>query len=348
MIRFLVAGVLSLTCGLVPLAALAGAPEAALTRAVAAKEVALDYPEPGNWQVAFERFLEADAVESSPDTKYELGFAASQLRQDDLAVSYYEQACDAGLTGPGRSKAEAFLAQQRPLMARLLVKGLPGMRVRVRGIERGTLPLAAPIILLAGETQLELVEASGMVEHRMIGLLAGKVSVLDLNQTHTAGQALQQTLPAASRDTPVAWSPRVQFVPTDDLRQPEGDYSKWFLGLGLGLALGSALILPVSYAKLGSKRRELSDACEVASSTINGCAAAKPGRYETALELAADIARWRTLRAVSWTALGVGAASAGFGLARVISANSKEGTAVLTFNSSMSSRGFVLELMSQF
>src|SRR5512145_695024 len=158
-IRFLVAGVLSLTCGLVPLAALAGAPEAALTRAVAAKEVALDYPEPGNWQVAFERFLEADAVESSPDTKYELGFAASQLRQEDLAVTYYEQACDLGLSGPGRSKAEAFLAQQRPLMARLLIQGPPGMKVRVRGIQRGTLPLGAPLILLAGETQIELVEA---------------------------------------------------------------------------------------------------------------------------------------------------------------------------------------------
>ncbi|HEY2410201.1 MAG TPA: hypothetical protein VGI10_29555, partial [Polyangiaceae bacterium] len=57
--------------------------DAALRRAVAAKELALDHDEPAAWLETLRAFQDADTIHSTPETKYELGSAAAHLKQAD-------------------------------------------------------------------------------------------------------------------------------------------------------------------------------------------------------------------------------------------------------------------------
>lgn len=275
-----------LTC--VPGLAHADLQEAALTRAVAAKEAALDHPDPAHWQDAFDRFLQVDALEPSADVKYELGVAAENLRQDDLAVQYYEQAVGLGLSGPGLAKAIAYVERLEPNMARLEVRGKLGSRLLIRGVSRGTLPLDAPVVVFQGETRVQIVESDPERTHTYtLRPTAGETIRLDVSATEASGSA---ALPLPRGQTMTA--------------KPERPV--WLLGVGAGLVLTNGLMLPLSYSKLETRRSELAHACDVPYRTQDGCEHAKPGKYATAIALASDIAHWKTIRAASWVGLGVG------------------------------------------
>jgi hypothetical protein len=297
--------------------ALSDTREEILTRAVVAKELALDQPDRTNWQDAYVRFLEADALEASSDVKYELGFIAAQLNQDDLAVSYYEDALGLGLDGPARDKAVAFVSRLGPVMARLQVRGDNGIRVRIGGIERGTLPLPRPIVILPGATQLEIIDTNrSLVTVRPLSLVAGKTETLDLTVAANA---------TTSSSAPASLPPRsltaYDAAPTQT-RQVAG---RWLLGAGVVLTLASAAIVPLSTWKIGQKRDQLAEVCDSPSNDPNGCQAAKAGHYDEARGLAGDIADWRTVRALGWTGLGIGAASAAVGLVMITSKSTDSG-----------------------
>ena len=84
----------------------ADAYDAAMAHAIAAKEKALDANDPSAWQEALRLFVEADALRATKDSKYELAFAASRLKEDDLAVEAYEASIALGLSGKAKDKAD--------------------------------------------------------------------------------------------------------------------------------------------------------------------------------------------------------------------------------------------------
>jgi hypothetical protein len=92
----------------------ADAYEDALVRAVAAKEQALDAGDEARWHETLSRFREVNAVRETFETQYEIGFAAEQLADRELAASAYARALELGLTGTGRDHAQAFLAAHEP------------------------------------------------------------------------------------------------------------------------------------------------------------------------------------------------------------------------------------------
>ena len=61
---------------------------AALLRAVVAKEQALDSNLTADWVQALLRFRQADAIQATVESKYEIGVAAAQLGYDDVAVTH--------------------------------------------------------------------------------------------------------------------------------------------------------------------------------------------------------------------------------------------------------------------
>src|SRR5262245_40705654 len=95
-----------------PSAARADEYDAAFARAIAAKERALDRNDPASWQDAIDLFDAACAVRPTKEAKYELGSAASRLKQDDLAVDAYESAIALGLDNTAREKAAAFVEEK--------------------------------------------------------------------------------------------------------------------------------------------------------------------------------------------------------------------------------------------
>ena len=101
----------------------ADAYDATLTRAIAAKERAMDVNEPARWEEALRLFQEADAIRATREASYELGHAAERLARTDLAVEAYEAALNLGLTGQPRSKAEAFVGAHAAALARVSDQG---------------------------------------------------------------------------------------------------------------------------------------------------------------------------------------------------------------------------------
>ena len=121
----------------------ADAYDATLTRAIAAKERAMDVNEPARWEEALRLFQEADAIRATREASYELGYAAERLARTDLAVEAYEAALNLGLTGQPRSKAEAFVGAHAAALARVQIEGL-GRRPRPQRRHRSRSPAAAP------------------------------------------------------------------------------------------------------------------------------------------------------------------------------------------------------------
>lgn len=115
---------------------------AALLRAVVAKEQALDSNLTADWEQALLRFKQADAIQGTVESKYEIGVVAARLGYDDIAVEAYEIALELGLAGTAQAKARSFVTTHAPRMARLNIRGPDGAQVFVNGVERARLPLA--------------------------------------------------------------------------------------------------------------------------------------------------------------------------------------------------------------
>jgi hypothetical protein len=166
--------------------AVADAFDAALARAVAAKERALEVNDPARWEEALRRFQEADAIRPSRETRYEVGVAAQQLDQYDLAVEAYEAALDMGLMGRARDKARAFVAEHAGEMARVEVRGPVGTELRISGLRRGTLPLRRPLVVFAGRLRLEAFLPDHSVQAHTLELGKGELEVVHLRDDSDA------------------------------------------------------------------------------------------------------------------------------------------------------------------
>ncbi len=277
--------------------------DAAFTRAIAAKERALDTNDPASWQAAVDLFVEADRIRATKESKYELGAAASRLKQDDLAVEAFEVALSLGLEGPAADKARAFVAEHGKAMGRVEARGPSGSDLWVAGRWRGSLPLGRPLVVFPGKRRFEL-RAAGDRTEREVGVTAGTTVVVDFTTERTS--------------TPSVPGPRV-----DDRPRPEpparDDTLAWTLTLGgTGVTVIGAVAMGLSFANLGAHRDRLADLCATPNG-VDACAAAKPGKKEAAQSEVDSIATWKAVRTGSYIGVGVGVAAAGAGLVMLLS-----------------------------
>lgn len=277
--------------------------DSALSRAVQAKEAAMDEGGEPRWIRAYELFLLADRLGRSAETQYELGVIASHLDWVDRAAEYYTEALELGLTEPARGKSQSFLLNHRASLASLLVQGKSGTQLRLRGVWRGSLPLARPVLVTPGEVPLELLDEQGVrVQFYALELKPGDQRVLTATlPAPDPGLSSRREL-TTSRPRPRQATRGESFSQT----------TAWgLLASGAGLAVSSTVAFGVTHFKLLSQREQLRLVCNVRSATsADGCEHTVPGKYEAGLELSESVARWRTARAVSLVGLGAGAIAA--------------------------------------
>jgi hypothetical protein len=135
----------------------AGGYEETLREGVAARDRARASERSSDWQHAQELFARAAAEHDTPEARFELAEAASEL--DNVAIAYesYEISLDKGLSGKAAEIARAFMAAHEDEVARLELVGPTGSSVFVNGQRRAQLPLARPLVVPAGRVRLGLV-----------------------------------------------------------------------------------------------------------------------------------------------------------------------------------------------
>ena len=270
---------------------------AALTRAIAAKERALDVNDPPRWEEALRLFQEAAALRATREAAYEIGFAAERLSRTDLAVESYEAAIALGLSGPPSARAGAFVAAHAPALARLEVRGSPGVRLSIAGVERGRLPLPRPLVLFPGEGEIQVAETGGRTSTVTVHLEAGKNDVLDL----AAGPPPEPLSRTKAPNAPAA-------PPAPEARKTSA--AAWSLIVsGLAVAVAAAVFAPVSQGKIDDNRTMLAATCNAAP-VDDVCAIAMNGKRDAAQSSENAIATWKAVRVGAWIGLGVGAAAA--------------------------------------
>src|SRR5499427_2291204 len=284
---------------------------AALTRAIAAKERALDVNEPPRWEEALRLFQEAAALRSTRECTYEIGVAAEHLSRTDLAVEAYETALDLGLRGPA------------------------GRLINVAGVQRGRLPLPRPLVLFPGDVRLDVAGPSGVGDSFTVRLRVGQLDELNLDrpaqappQPAAAGTpppAVSVPQPAATPPIALAPSPPppipITQAPTgpppgpDTPVEPETTASSrgvWIAGIGATVAIAAAILLPVSSSQIDTNRGKLMGEC--ATVVMNDTCMAIVGHGPAAQSYADSIATWKAIRTGAYVGVGVGLAAVAGGL----------------------------------
>jgi len=284
--------------------------DAAFTRAIAAKERALDTNDPASWQAALDLFAEATRLRSTKEANYELAVAAARLRQDDLALESYEVALGAGLDGPAAEKAQAFVAEKSKELGRLDVRGPAGAEVYVAARLRGTLPLPRPIVAFAGKRRIELRYAGDRQEQEAL-VEPGKTRRVDF---------LAQKPNAVPGSSGAAGSARTGDAGTTRAETPETDRS-----LGTALTIGGASVLVlggvtffIAASNVTGHRDRLAELCAVPNGS-DACTSAHPGQKAQAQDEVDAIATWKGVRTAGFVGLGVGAVATGVGVALLLS-----------------------------
>jgi hypothetical protein len=285
-----------LAVGSLLMAAQAGADayDAALARAIAAKERALDRNDPASWEDALHRFEEAARIRPTKEAKYELALAASQLRQDDLAVESYEAAVALGLEGSPLDKARAYLDEKAAAMGRVSIAGPPGTVIRVAQRQR-TLPLERAMVLFPGSYALRWT-VQGRESTRSVRIVAGEALTIDLESAH---EGSSPPVGAGDRDR-------------KDSVQPDRVLPWTLVGSGAGLVVvGGATVLGASLM-LSSNRDGLKEVCAQLDGR-DSCAFSYVGKQQEAQSKVDGIATAKAFRTGGWVGVGLGAGLAAVG-----------------------------------
>jgi hypothetical protein len=292
----------------------ADAYDAAMVRAVAAREKAVDSNDPAAWQEALRLFEEADALKATKDSKYEVGNAAARLKEDDVAVEAYEGALALGLGGKAKEKAAAFVASAAAKMARVEVTGPDGAQVFVGERKRGTLPRGKPMVVFAGTIKLRLVAADGKTAERSITANAGETTKVDLTP--------KDPPPAASASASAEPTPHLGSTPV-----PVGDPGAFARSLGWSMLVGGGLTMIgggvsvfISDNNLSDRRSSLATHCKLLGHDGDTCTETTDNLRVDAQSDVDAIATWRSIRTVGWVAVGVGFTVGAIGAVRLLTA----------------------------
>ncbi|GEM_PF-2270134 len=297
----------------------------ALGEAVAIKERALDSGSRDEWLEVLVRLREVIEIRETAEAEYEIGFAASQLGYDDVAVEAYQRALTLGVAGVARDKAQAFVAARSPGMARLIVHGPDGWTLTINGVKRALLPLAEPVLVRPGQIHVALDAGSGGAGHRerLLDVKTGAVNTFAFE------------LPQANSKAPMTLAPKVSARPiVTSRRKPVPDpllaapamesRAGWrragivLLGAGGTLGLVTALFLPLTSRRIGAARQGLRENCDVQVAGPDSCAHAEAGRQEVAQSYSDSIATWKAARTVSWSGLAIGVSAAATGVSALL------------------------------
>ncbi|MBN1611293.1 MAG: hypothetical protein JW940_31965 [Polyangiaceae bacterium] len=296
-------------------AAGADAYDAALTRAVAAKERALDTRAPTDWEQALDLFQQAEIIRSTPETCYEVGFAAEMLRQDDLALDAYEVALAGKLTESARRRARAFVDRHAREMGRVELEGPDRTVVRVRGLYRGTLPLARPLVMFVGSVELELQAPGGRQWVHTLVVSAGATSFVDLGAAPEPPPPTEPgpAGPAPTEPTEPAASPGAAAAPEAPARAaasepPSRVLELTLFGAGTAVAIGSVVLVVMAPAAIDSHLDTLRPIC--ADLDGDQCMTAADQKSVVAAQDENDaIKTWKNVRTAAFVGLGVGGAA---------------------------------------
>lgn len=342
--------------------ALADSYEAAIIRAVAAKERALEVNDPAHWEEALRLFRAADAIRSTADTQYELGHAATQLRQQDLAVEAYEAALDFGLSGPAKERAEAYLREHGGELARIEVQGPPGARVHVSGLDRGTLPLRRPLVVYPGVVRLDVILPGGEQQSHRISPRVGEREVIDLGPTKALLPLPPVPEPSASQPAPsgapTGSRPAVPAAVPSPQPQSPPRTAPWrsrvpgtvLVGIAPVLAGTSAVLIPTGKRKIQEARDALDITCADRPSP-DRCDTSQFGMQTEAQRAVDRIATWRLIRASAYGGIGAAAVSLGIGtwlLVRASKPGPGSGTRPVTAMVSAEPGGVVVQVGGRF
>jgi hypothetical protein len=325
----LLPGLLLATFLIYPATARADQYEAVLTRAIAVKEKARAQNDPSGWLEASRLFREADRLRPTPETKYELGYAAEQLREHDLAVELYEICLEQGIGGRAREHARDFVARNAPSMVRLSLHGEPGTVVAIGGLERTTLPAARPITAFAGLITLEVRDPKGTLRTRTVDGRAGQAVSVDVSAPEPPvptppppaaerprAQPQERRAPTPTRATP----PTPSSVPGVTARRPrDGPSSSSALEMALviggsALAAASGTTLLVAYDRIDRTRKSLHGKCLVLRPEDQCDEALTLDLQRAAQDDVNTIATWKALRTTSLVGLGAGLGVVGLGV----------------------------------
>jgi hypothetical protein len=303
--------------------ALADEYDATFTRAIAAKERALDLNDPAAFEQALDLFQQANRIRATKESNYELASVASRLRQDDLAVESYEAALALGLAGTAADKARAYVQEKQGEMARVAVKGPAGTEMYVGARRRGTLPLESPLVVFAGKVRLRAVSGAREVQ-KELALTKGQKVDLDL--------APEFSGPPASTPTPPPYTAPVFTQPPVTQKPPEPDRTA-----PLALTIGGASVtvisigtLILSYSQLSTHRDRLKEVCAVPRGS-DECDKANTGERAAAQDEVDSIATYRTLRTASFVGMGVGLVAGSIGIAWLSSTSGSSGSPTSAF-----------------
>ena len=309
---------------------------AALTRAIAAKERALDVNEPPRWEEALRLFQEAASIRYTRECAYEIGVAAEHLSRNDLPVEGYEAALDLGLVGPARARAQAFVAAHASGMARLMVRGPAGRVVSVAGVHRGRLPLQRPIVLFPGEVRLDILDASNTVTSVTVRLRGGQAEAVDLDKEAVAAKPpsadsppppapvvtprpsesdparLPPPPPAAAAPSAMSPTPAANPEPPGRAEVDVSSRGLWIAGIGAVVGVAAAVLWPVSQSRINSERSTLADNC--IDPVVNDACTALPGHGAAGQTASDSIATWKAVRIGAAVGVGVGVVAVAGGL----------------------------------
>jgi len=295
--------------------------DASVVRAVAAKERALDADDAAHWEEALHAFEAARAIRETAEVSYEIGYAAQRLNRTEAALQAYEAALASGLSGPARTKADAFVAEHAARVAHVEISGPAGARVSVNGAERGTLPLSAPLVVLAGDAVFDLALGEAHVSRR-VTLTGGERTTLDLEpSTETPPHADRSTetppRDATEQSTTTTDAPPPNPVPGAapfEVRSQSRTGAWILIGVGGTATLVGAVVVPLAYNQIGNERDGLRATCDILSG-LDTCVSAKPNLTTEAQDHVDAIATWKALRTAAWVSLGTGVVTLVTGIA---------------------------------
>jgi hypothetical protein len=315
-----VAAQLALSLALASVATISSADayDAAMAHGIAAKEKAVDSNDPSAWQEALRLFVEADAVRATKESKYELAFAASHLKEDDLAVEAYEAAIAMGLSGKAKDKADAFVKEHAPKMARIAPQGPPGAIISINGRIRGKVPVARPIVVFAGSVHVAVSDGKGKTITDDLVIAPGETANVDWTdklapKASDKGEATGGGKPAKKDEV------ADREVPVEDLGAGARTLGWTLIVAGGSLAVAGGVTTVIASSSLSSRRDSLADNCLVLNGT-DSCPTAKPDRQADAKSDVDAIATWKGARTAGVVALGAGATLAAVGLVRLLTA----------------------------
>lgn len=277
--------------------------DAAMAQAAVAKETALDSGSPVDWELTLSRFLAADALRATRESKYEIAVAARALKADDLAVEAYEASIALGLDGAAREKADAFLAENAPKMARLTVLGPAGTAVVVNARRRGVLPLGQPLVVFAGTVTVRASIGTSPVE-KTLQVGAGEGASVDLS-------------PPPPEPVPVVLPPprRVPEAPAPD------HGLDWAMAIGGGAVLVTGVVTwAIATATVNARRASLDEVClRRREDDPDLCAEAADATYRDWAQEDSDLIHtFKPLRTVGLVGASIGLVVGSIGVVRLL------------------------------